>query len=92
MEIEYIRNLIVDNLKKLQETYTFEVYFFGSILNTNDFNDVDIMIIYDSEIEVQQLKASFRNIKNIPLDLNFYTRIETIEFNFFKKGAFQKII
>lgn len=92
MEIEYIRDLIVDNLKQLQEKYTFEVYFFGSILKTNDFNDVDIMIIYNSEIEVQELKANFKNIKNIPFDLSFYTRIETIEFNFFKNGAFQKII
>ncbi|NQY78822.1 MAG: nucleotidyltransferase domain-containing protein [Candidatus Caenarcaniphilales bacterium] len=69
-------------------------YVFGSILNpTQPCSDIDLLIIYDRENSLCQIKQSLKDIEmERPLDLIFMTVEEEQELNFIKSEGCVKLI
>lgn len=62
------------------------VYIFGSFLNSKNWADLDILIIYKNYADIPKIKdIIFKNIENTPFDLNFMSEDEEIYFNFINK-------
>ena len=88
MELEEIRWEILcigENLKsKISKV---DCLIFGSILkNSRNANDIDLLIIYNDETEIQIIRKEFNSLeKFFPLHLNYFTHSEEKELNFIEE-------
>lgn len=94
MEIDYIKkeliaigNILAQKIKKV------DCYLFGSILiNPVCANDIDILIIYENENQIDIIKKAFRDIlTNFPVHMNYFTHEEEKELNFIRQQNAKKI-
>ena len=68
------------------------IYLFGSYLYTDNWADLDVLIIYKSYQDIPMVKDVFSKIFfNTPLDLNFMTKEEEKFYNFINRTNAQKI-
>lgn len=68
------------------------IYIFGSYLNSENWADLDILIIYKNYDDVAIIKEIlFYSLLDIPLDLNFMTKEEEKYFNFINKTNAKQI-
>ena len=68
------------------------IYLFGSYLYTDNWADLDVLIIYKSYQDIPIIKDVFsRNLLNTPLDLNFMTEEEENFYNFITQNNAQQI-
>lgn len=59
------------------------IYLFGSYLYTDNWADLDVLIIYKSYQDIPIIKDVFsKTFLNTPLDLNFMTKDEEKFYNF----------
>jgi len=87
-------------LKRLIETFNLfknnfrntEIFVFGSILSSNRFEDIDILLIYQDYEELVRLKKEIQNL--LPFELIHFTcltKTEVLELNFIEKTNALKI-
>lgn len=68
------------------------IYLFGSYLYSENWADLDVLIIYKNYEDVSNIKETFsRSLLNTPLDLNFMTKEEEKYFNFINQTNAQQI-
>lgn len=68
------------------------IYLFGSYLYSENWADLDVLIIYKNYEDIPMIKEVFsRNLSNTPLDLNFMTEEEESFYNFINQTNAQKI-
>lgn len=80
---EIISQLIITGEKAEIKTSGIDCYLFGSILKTNKFNDIDILIIYKYQYQIKLIKSLLKNlIQEYPVHILFLTLEEELEFNF----------
>lgn len=94
MELESIKQeLIIISNNLCQKVSEVDCYLFGSILvNPRFANDIDILIIYESEIQIRILKKEFKPLsKEYPLHMNYFTHKEEKELNFISEQNAKKI-
>lgn len=84
-------NVIIKYIEKIghnisTSTNGIECYIFGSMLhNISIANDVDILIIYNHENQLDIIKQEFKLLESIyPMHMNYFTYIEESELNFIK--------
>lgn len=94
MEIDYIKqelvvigNMLSPKIKKV------DCYLFGSILrNPVLANDIDILIIYENENQIDIIKKAFRDLLiNFPVHMSYFTHEEVKELNFIRQQNAKKI-
>ncbi len=82
------------NLRKELEILKIDcyIYLFGSYLYSENWADLDVLIIYKDYEDISMIKEIFsRNLSNTPLDLNFMTEEEESFYNFINQTNAQKI-
>jgi len=68
------------------------IYLFGSYLYSENWADLDVLIIYKDYEDISMIKEVFsKNLSNTPLDLNFMTEEEESSYNFINQTNAQKI-
>ena len=88
MELEEIKqeiSIIGENLNS--KIKNIDCLIFGSMLkNTKTANDIDLLIIYNNETEIQIIKNEFKSLGKVyPLHLNYFTHSEEKELNFIEE-------
>lgn len=85
MELEKIK-IELSNIgqRLVLVTNNIECYLFGSILKVSkQANDIDVLILYNSEKQIQTIKKEFNEIEYIyPIHMNYFTFEENAELNF----------
>jgi len=73
---------ILDSISKFNNTEN--IYIFGSFIHNNKkFNDIDILILYESELELLSIKGEIENFSICyPLDVYYMTFKEEKELDF----------
>ena len=73
---------ILDSISKFNNPEN--IYIFGSFIhNKKKFNDIDILILYESELELLSIKGEIENISICyPLDVYYMTFEEEKELDF----------
>jgi predicted nucleotidyltransferase len=68
-------------------SYSDDIYLFGSILkNKNLINDIDLLILYESQDELLEKKRNLNELSiYYPLDIYYMSLYEEIELNFINK-------
>lgn len=94
MEIEYIKyqlNLIGTNISL--KTSGLKCYLFGSILeNPKLANDIDVLIIYDTQKSLNILKQELRQLMTqYPLHFSYFSISEERELDFIEQQKAQNI-
>lgn len=68
------------------------IYLFGSYLYSENWADIDVLIIYKNYQDISMVKEVFsKTLFNTPLDLNFMTKEEEKIYNFINRTNAQKI-
>ena len=89
--------ILIQELKKIETLFSLEkngikCYIFGSSLNKKCPNDFDILVLYDSEEHLSNIKQGFKSIaKSFPLHLNYFTFLEEEELNFIEQQNAREI-
>lgn len=94
MELEKIINDIKQIGKNISiKTSDVEGYLFGSILTKqHNANDVDVLIVYDNEEQINIIKQEFKPLESdFPLHLNYFTYFEETELNFISEVKAERI-
>lgn len=84
----------IDNLYRELQTLKIhcDIYLFGSYLYSDNWADLDVLIIYRYYEDVPTIKKVFsKNLLHTPLDLNFMTNEEEKIYNFINQTNAQKI-
>lgn len=79
---------IIEVLKILKSySYSDDIYLFGSVLkNKNVINDIDLLILYESEDELLEKKSNLNELSvYYPLDIYYMSLDEELELNFINK-------
>jgi len=94
MELEKIINNIKQIGKNISiKTNGVEGYLFGSILTKqHNANDVDVLIVYCNEEQINIIKQEFKFLESIiPLHMNYFTYNEETELNFISEVMAERI-
>jgi predicted nucleotidyltransferase len=88
--IKYKLNKLLDTLHT--QTQSVHCYLFGSILHKDNPSDIDILFIYQSEKDIEYIRASLIEIElQYPIHLLFLTVQEEVRFNFLRTQHHLKI-
>ena len=74
-----------------------KIFLFGSILNKIKFDDVDMILVYDTTVDLETIQKSRKNILNLFSDLNIYLDLtilsekELIESKVLSKITYKRI-
>lgn len=85
---------IIELLKILKSySYSDDIYLFGSILkNKNVINDIDLLILYESQDELLEKKNKLNELSvYYPLDIYYMSLDEEIELDFINKVSAVKL-
>ena len=85
MELEAIKeDLRIIGNRLSSKIINLDCYLFGSVLtNAKQANDIDILIIYENQEQLEIVKNDFEILSiSIPLHMNYFTSLEEQELNF----------
>ncbi|WP_345991347.1 nucleotidyltransferase domain-containing protein [Chryseobacterium sp. Chry.R1] len=92
MDLNFIIELFQKEFSELESSDRVQIFLFGSILITPDYNDIDILFVYNNSNDIKVLQIIVEKLNFLPLDVNYYTLDEVIEFNFFNNWKYIKIL
>lgn len=93
MEIDtIIKELQGIGIKLNTNNNKLECYLFGSAINTNYPNDIDILLLYSDITQLTNFKSKIKSLeKKYPLHLSYFTYYEEAELNFIINQNAKKI-
>lgn len=92
MDLKFIIELLQKEFSELESSDKVQIFLFGSILITPDYNDIDILFVYNNPKDIKGLQMILLKLNFLPLDVNYYTLDEVLEFNFFNNWKHIKIL
>ncbi|RKE77873.1 nucleotidyltransferase domain-containing protein [Chryseobacterium sp. AG363] len=92
MDLKFIIELLQKEFSELESSDKVQIFLFGSILITPDYNDIDILFVYNNPKDIKGVQMILLKLNFLPLDVNYYTLDEVLEFNFFNNWKHIKIL
>ena len=93
MEVEIIKRRLISLLFCEDVTTTCEIYLFGSVLHRNNYKDIDILIVYETNDNLKLLKHLIEGkLPHAILHFTCLTFQEQQELNFIREYQAYRVL